>query len=141
MDVTDISVGTGFYTMLFAEKMGPIGIVYTVDIVENFVNHITKTARELGLDNVKGIVNTDYSTNLKENSVNVVFMTDTYHHFEYPFRMLESIRSALRPDGMVALVDLWRIEGVTEQFVLDMVCADKGAFTDEFSNVGFELIE
>ncbi len=141
MDAADIGAGTGFFTMLFAEKVGPKGTVYAIDIAENFVNHVTKTAGELGLNNVKGIVNSDTSTNLEKNSVDVVFMADTYHHFEYPFKMLESIRSALRPDGIVVLVDLERIEGVTAQFVLDMVRAGKGTFTDEFRNAGSELIE
>jgi len=141
MDVADIGAGTGFFTILFAEKVGPEGTVYAVDIADNFVNHVTQTARELNLDNVKGIVNSVDSTNLAENSIDVAFMADTYHHFEYPFKMLESIRSALRPDGIVVLIDLERIEGMTSKFVLNMVRAGKGTFTDEFRNAGFELVE
>jgi ubiquinone/menaquinone biosynthesis C-methylase UbiE len=141
MDVADIGAGTGFFTMLFAEKVGPDGTVYAVDIAENFVSHVTRTARELGLDNVKGIVNSVDSTNLDENSIDVAFLADTYHHFEYPFKMLESIRSALRPGGIVVLVDLERVEGVTSDFVLNMVRAGKGTFTDEFRNAGFDLVE
>ena len=141
MDVADIGAGTGFYTMLFAEKVGPDGTVYALDIAENFVDHINKTAAELGLDNVKGIANPVDSTTLDENSVDLVFLAHTYHHFEYPYKMLESIKSALRPDGTVVLVEFERIEGVSEQFVLRMVRAGKGTFTDEFKNAGFELVE
>ncbi|GMR22866.1 MAG: methyltransferase domain-containing protein [Acidobacteriota bacterium] len=141
MEVADIGAGTGLFTMLFAVDVGPTGTVYAVDIAENFVNHITDTAKELGLENVKGIVNSAETTGLKENSVDVVFICETYHHFEYPSKMLASIRSALRPDGTVVLVDFERIEGITEEFVLKMVRAGKGTFTDEFKNAGFELIE
>jgi SAM-dependent methyltransferase len=70
-----------------------------------------------------------------------VFLAHAYHHFEYPYKMLDSIRSALRPDGVVVLVEFERVEGVTEKFVLSMVRAGKGTFTDEFRNAGFELIE
>ena len=141
MDVADIGAGTGFYTMLFAQKVGPDGIVYALDIAENFITHINETAEELGLANVRGIVNPADSTTLEPNSVDVVFLAHTYHHFEYPYKMLDSIRSALRPDGTVVLVEFERVEGVTAKFVLGMVRAGKGTFTDEFRNAGFELIE
>ena len=141
MDVADIGAGTGFFTMLFAQEVGPDGIVYALDIAENFITYISETAEELGLANVRGIVNSVDSTTLAPNSVDVVFLAHTYHHFEYPYKMLESIRSALRPDGIVVLIGLERIEGVTAKFVLNMVRAGKGTFTDEFKNAGFELIE
>lgn len=141
MDVADIGAGTGFFTMLFAQKVGPDGIVYALDIAENFITHISEKAEELGLGNVRGIVNPADSTTLAPTSVDVVFLAHTYHHFEYPFKMLESIRSALRPEGIVVLIGFERIEGVTAKFVLNMVRAGKGTFTDEFKNAGFELIE
>jgi ubiquinone/menaquinone biosynthesis C-methylase UbiE len=141
MDVADIGTGTGFFTMLFAREVGPNGTVYAIDITRNFVEYVTETADELGLDNVKGIVNPIDSTNLEENSIDVAFMAHTYHHFEYPFKMLESIADALRPDGVVVLVDAERVEGVSPKFVLGMVRAGKGTFTDEFRNAGFELID
>ena len=141
MDVADIGAGTGFYTMLFAQKVGPDGTVYALDIAENFITHINETAEELGLENVRGINNPVDSTTLEPDSVDVVFLAHTYHHFEYPYKMLESIKSALRPDGTVVLVEFERIEGVSAKFILGMVRAGKGTFTDEFLNAGFELIE
>jgi len=141
MDIADIGTGTGFFTMLFAREVGPDGTVYATDIAGNFVEHVVTTAEELGLNNVKGVVNPVDSTNLENDSVDIVFMAHTYHHFEYPFKMLGSIHSALRPDGVVVLVDMERVEGVSPKFVLGMVRAGKGTFTDEFRNAGFELIE
>ncbi len=141
VDVADIGAGTGFFTVLFAREVGPEGTVYAVDIAESFVSHITETARELGLDNVKGIVNSADSTGLPENSIDVAFICNTYHHFEYPFKMLESIRSALRPGGIVVNIDFERVEGLTEGWILNMVRAGKGTFTDEFRDAGFDLIE
>jgi len=141
MDIADIGAGTGFFTMLFASEVAPDGTVYAVDIAGNFIEHIEQTAEELGLNNVEGVVNPVDSTNLEQDSVDVIFMAHTYHHFEYPFKMLESIRNALRPDGVVVLVDMERVEGVSPKFVLGMVRAGKGTFTDEFRNAGFDLIE
>lgn len=141
MDVADIGAGTGFFTVLFAREVGPEGTVYAADIASNFVEYIDETARKLGLNNIRGIVNPPDSTNLPPGSVDLVFMAHTYHHFEFPYKMLASIHDALRPDGMVVLVDLERVEGVSPDFVLRMVRAGKGTFTDEFRNAGFELVE
>lgn len=141
MEVADIGAGTGFFTMLLADKVGPSGTVYAVDITEKFVRHVAQTAKELGMHNVEPVVNPADSTNLEPNSIDVAFMCVTYHHFEYPFKMLASIKESLRPEGIVVLVELERIDGVSEEFVLSMVRAGKGTFTDEFKDAGFELVE
>ncbi len=141
MVVADIGAGTGFFTMLFAQKIGPGGKVYGVDITKKFVDHLVSTSRNLGLENVEGILNPVDSTGLEKDSIDVAFICDTYHHFEFPYKMLASIKEALRPGGTVVLVDMERIEGVTEQWILNMVRAGKGTFTDEFKNAGFELVE
>ncbi|MDX1385489.1 MAG: methyltransferase domain-containing protein, partial [Thermoanaerobaculia bacterium] len=141
MDVADVGAGTGFFTMLFAREVAPGGTAYGLDITQQFVDHIVTQAAELGLDNVVGLRNEADSMSLPADSVDVVFMCDTYHHFEYPYRMLASIREVLRPGGRVVVVDLERVEGVTKPFVLNMVRAGKGTFTDEFRNAGFDLVE
>ena len=66
MAVADIGAGTGFFTMLFADKVGPQGTVYAVDITEKFVRHVAQTAKELGMNNVEPVVNPADSTNLEE---------------------------------------------------------------------------
>ena len=141
MEVADIGSGTGFFTILFAREVGPTGTAYALDITQQFVDHVVETATRLGLGNVEGIVNDIDSTNLGKDSIDVAFVCDTYHHFEYPYKMLASIKDALRPGGRVVLVDLERVEGVTKPFVLNMVRAGKGTFTDEFRNAGFELVK
>jgi hypothetical protein len=39
------------------------------------------------------------------------------------------------------LIDFKRIEGVSKEYILKMVRAGEGTFTDEFQNAGFELME
>jgi hypothetical protein len=55
--------------------------------------------------------------------------------------MLRDIGAALRPKGILLLVDFKRIDGVSKEYILKMVRAGEGTFTDEFQNAGFELIE
>ena len=141
MDVADIGAGSGLYSRLIAERVGPSGMVFAVDIAANLVNHITETADAMGLGNVRAIVGGDTSPRLLEHSVDLVFIADSYHHFEYPGEMLQGIKKALRPDGRLILIDWERIEGVSHPFILAMVRAGKATFIDEFMAAGFELVE
>ena len=105
MTVADLGAGTGLFTRLFAPKVAPEGKVYAADITESFIGHIEKTCQEQGIENVACIVSTPKSAKLPTESVDLVFLCDTYHHFEYPFKMLDSIRASLRTDGRLIVID------------------------------------
>jgi ubiquinone/menaquinone biosynthesis C-methylase UbiE len=141
MTVADVGAGTGFYTMLFARAVGDYGKVYAVDISESFVADIERRAREYRVDNVEAIVNDQKDTGLPEDSVDLVFLCDTYHHFEYPRTMLGSIARALREDGELVLIDFRRIQGVSSPWVMSHVRANRDEVTMEVQEAGFELVE
>jgi len=97
MAVADVGAGTGLFTRLFARRVGPTGKVYAVDIAPRFVRHIERTCEQQGLRNVVGVVCKPDSAGLPPNSVDLAFICDTYHHFEFPSRTMASVRRALRP--------------------------------------------
>jgi len=139
--IADVGAGTGLYEPLFANKVGANGTVYAVDISPNFIEHIKTKARERGLTQVKTILNSERSAELPANSVDFVFICDTYHHFEYYQDMLVSIRSALRPGGQLIIVDYDKIPGKSPAFILQHVRATKEQFTAEIEAAGFKLAE
>jgi SAM-dependent methyltransferase len=105
------------------------------------IDYITETARKENIANLKAILGHPRSPKLLPNSVDVVCIIDAYHHFEYPDEMLAEIRKALRPEGVLLLIDFKRIDGVSRDYILKMVRAGEGTFTDEFLNAGFDLVE
>lgn len=141
MDVADVGAGTGLFTRPFAVKVAPGGTVYAVEISEKFTRHIEKTCREAGIDNVVGVVGTATSTELKPDSVDLVFVCDTYHHFEYPYKMLASIHQALRPGGRLVIVEFKKEEGVSPEWIMGHVRADQATTTQEITEAGFKLID
>lgn len=141
LQVADIGAGTGLFSRLIAQRVGPEGKVYAVDIAKSMVDHIARTAREQHVTNLVAVLGDARSPHLAPNSVDRVVIIDSYHHFEFPAEMLAEIGRALKPDGLLVLVDFKRIEGVSREFILKMVRAGEGAFTDEFRNAGFELVE
>jgi SAM-dependent methyltransferase len=102
---------------------------------------MARTAKEQNLQNFKAVLGDPRSPRLDPNSVDVVMIVDAYHHFEYPKEMLAEIKKALKPDGLFVFVDFKRIEGVSRDYILKMVRAGQGTFTDEIINAGFDLIE
>jgi len=141
IDVADIGAGSGLISRLIARRVAPGGTVYAVDIAKNMVDHIAKTSEEEKITNLRPVLGDPHSPKLAQSSVDVVCIIDSYHHFEYPRDMLAEINKALRPNGVLVLIDFKRIEGVSREFILKMVRAGEGTFTDEFLNAGFELVE
>jgi SAM-dependent methyltransferase len=112
-----------------------------VDISKNMIDHITKTAERERISNLKAVLGDPHSPKLAPHSLDLVSIIDSYHHFEFPQEMLREIETELRPDGTLVLIDFKRIDGISKEFILKMVRAGEGTFTDEFENAGFELIE
>jgi ubiquinone/menaquinone biosynthesis C-methylase UbiE len=140
-EIADIGAGTGFYSRLFADAVGPEGWVFAIDIAPRFLEHINHKAREENVRNLTGVLGSDRSINLPPNSIDLAFICDTYHHFEYPQETLKSIRRALRPGGTLAIIDFERIPGESREFILGHVRAPKEVFRAEVEEAGFDFLE
>lgn len=141
MKVADVGAGTGLFTRQFSPRVGPCGKVYAVDISEEFTSHIEQTAKEDGLTNIETVVCKADSVELPPNSVDLVFICDTYHHFEFPYKTMKSIHRALKPGGNVVLIDFVRVEGVSDEWTLGHVRAGQDVFTKEILDSGFVQID
>lgn len=141
MVVGDIGAGTGFFSLLLSDAVGPDGRVYAVDIAKNFIDHIKKISEEHGKSNIEAIVCDEHSAKLPENAIDVAFICDTYHHFEYPHDSLKSIHAALKPGGLMMIVDFARIEGRSNAWALNHVRCGMGAVIDEVQQAGFDFVE
>lgn len=141
MDVADIGAGTGLFTRLMAQKVGESGVVYAVDIVPAFVELIGKQAAGDGLTQVKPVLCTERSVELEPASIDLAFLCDVYHHFEFPKSSLASIHRALRPGGTLVLVEFRRVPGESSDWIMNHVRAGQEQFTEEIRAAGFEPID
>ncbi|MEW4490069.1 methyltransferase domain-containing protein [Thalassoglobus sp. JC818] len=137
--IADVGAGTGLFTHLLAEKTGPTGTVIAVDIAKEFVDHTVSSARTAGLNQVRGQVCKPDSVELQPNSIDVAFICDTYHHFEFPYKTMRSIYRALKPEGRVVLVEFHREEGESSDWIMNHVRAGQDVFVAEIENAGFEV--
>jgi ubiquinone/menaquinone biosynthesis C-methylase UbiE len=137
MAVADVGAGTGLFTRMFAQRVGPQGKVYAVDITQKFLDHIARTCREAGIANVTTVLGKLDSVELPPASIDVAFICDTYHHFEFPFRTMASVHRALKPGGRVVVIDFHRIPGKSREWILGHVRAGQGVVVKEIESSGF----
>jgi predicted methyltransferase len=141
MTVADIGAGTGLFTRLLAPAVAPDGTVYAIDIASTFIDNILRTCREQGLSNVTGIVNTPADIGLPADAIDLAFITDTYHHFEYPRQTLASIHQALRSAGRVIIIDFRRDPRISTKWVMGHVRGNKAQVIQEMQAAGFRLVD
>ena len=141
MVVADVGAGSGFYTELMAEEVAPSGRVYAVEIAPNWIEFLREKVQNEGLSQVSVVVSTDRSVELPATSVDLVFSSDTYHHFEFPQTTLASIHRALRPGGRWVVLDYDKIPGVTPPSRMDHLRIGRAEAVEEIERAGFTLEE
>jgi FkbM family methyltransferase len=138
MTVADIGCGNGYHTLLIAEVVGPTGRVIAVDIQPEMLAMLRERLDATGLDNVTLVLGSAHNPRLEPESIDLALMVDVYHEFSYPQPMLQAIHRALRPDGVVALVE-FRAED-PEVPIRPLHKMSKEQILREFPANGFRLV-
>ena len=112
MVVCDLGAGDGYHTLQMAPRVGPTGKVIAVDIQPEMLQALSRRLAEKKFENVDTILGELWDPKLPDNSVDLVLMVDVYHEFSHPVQMLAALRKALKPDGLIALVE-FRLEDPT----------------------------
>ena len=102
--VADIGAGTGYYSFKIATKV-PKGKVYAVDLQDDLLNFLAQKKAAVRDSVITVIKGTERSPNLPANSIDLAIMVDVYHELEYPHEMLQSIKTALKKDGKILLIE------------------------------------
>lgn len=139
--VADVGAGTGLFLPIFSAAVGDTGKVYAVDISPSLVGYMRERVAEAGLSNVEVVLSAEKSTTLAAGVTDVIFTSDTYHHFTYYPEMLASIREALDEGGRLILVDFERQPGITRDWLLGHVRAGKEQVIEEVETAGFDFDE
>jgi len=102
--IADIGAGSGVFTRPLAKKAGDKGMVYAIDIDQELLKHVEKTAQEQKLANVKTILATEADPKLPE-PVDLMVIIDTLHHIGNQAAYLKGLKKYLKPDGRIAILD------------------------------------
>ena len=106
MRVADVGAGDGEWTERLAGEVGSTGHVWATEIDVDDVEKIERRASRAGLANVTAVLGTDTDTGLPDGCCEAVLLRMVYHHFTQPASMRASLRRALRPGALLAVIDL-----------------------------------
>src|ERR1700722_15993067 len=103
--VADIGAGSGYITALLARRVGPSGKVYANDIQVRMLDLLRRYIAQQKLTKVESVLGAIDDPKLPANTIDLALMVDVYHEFSEPQKMLRGIRTALKADGRMALIE------------------------------------
>lgn len=105
MTVADIGAGTGYFSLRMARRVGPNGKVYANDLQPEMLRRLRDNAAKAGLGNIETVLGDIADPKLPQDRMDLVLLVDVYHEFSEPQQMLRKIRSILKADGRLVLLE------------------------------------
>jgi ubiquinone/menaquinone biosynthesis C-methylase UbiE len=105
MFVADIGAGSGYFTERIARLVGPSGRVYATDIQPGMLALLEKRIAVERLQNVTLILAEPSNPRLPPDTLDLALMVDVYHELSAPQTVLAHIRTALKTDGRLVLLE------------------------------------
>jgi len=103
--VADIGAGTGYFEPYLARAVGEAGHVLALDAEPKMVAHMTERFAQSGIGNAAARVVSAGDPGLGAASVDRILIVNTWHHISERTAYATSLRAALRPGGVLAIVD------------------------------------
>jgi SAM-dependent methyltransferase len=130
--VAEIGAGSGFLSRLAGRIVGPTGHVIATELDSTMVAYMNDRAKAEGLPNVRAILGRVNAAGLDPLSMDVVVIVNTYSFFDQPDTMMRSIAGALKPGGLLVIVDFppSNGEGTDPQSVISTAAASGLVFVD-----------
>jgi ubiquinone/menaquinone biosynthesis C-methylase UbiE len=101
----DVGAGKGELTLALAREVGPNGRVFSTEIDPARLNRLRAVIADAGLDNVTVVEARGYETGLPPTCCDTIVLRRVYHHLTEPARINASLLQALRPGGVLAVID------------------------------------
>ena len=105
MSIADIGAGEGYYTVRLAPLVGKEGRVLAQDIVPQTRDNLARRVTRERLDNVAVKLGEPNDPKLPPASFDRILLIHMYHEVERPAEFLWHLRSGLKKDGRVVVVD------------------------------------
>lgn len=103
--VCDLGCGNGFHTLQIAKLIGDKGQVLAVDIQPEMLKLLRERTEQQGIENVIPILGSFHNPRLPKDSVDLILMVDVYHELSHPVQMLTAMKSSLKKDGLIVLIE------------------------------------
>ena len=141
--VADVGAGNGEWAVQLAHHVGQEGHVWATEVDEDEIENIEDRVLSAFLNNVTVVLGDRSNSGLPPACCDAILLRLVYHHFTRPAEMRASLRQALRPDGLIAVMDItpqtaWGdLPGVPDRGGHGIAPAD---LIREMTSDGFEVV-
>lgn len=108
MDVADIGAGSGYFTRRLATAASR-GTTYAIDVDADFKDHIEAELERWRTPNIVTRLAVYEHPLLPQDSVDLVFISNTYSFLQERITYFQAVHKALRRKGRLAVID-WRAD-------------------------------
>ena len=105
LSVADIGCHEGYLTMHLAKRVGENGNVYAVDVKEYRLDELDKHSKKEKFKNIKTVLGDYDNPKLPQNTLDIVFVIDSYHEMNDYKEMLDHFYKSLKPKGKIVFLE------------------------------------
>ena len=103
--VADVGAGDGYFAFHLAARVGSLGRVYAEDILEDELAKIRSRKAKQGLGQIETILGTPSDPRLPAETLDAILVVNAYHEMPEFDAMLQGMYGALKPGGLLAIID------------------------------------
>jgi predicted methyltransferase len=103
--IADLGAGQGWLTLRLARHVAAAGRVFAVDIDPNALATLSDAATKESLTNVEIVLGEADDPRLPYGTLDGVVILNAYHEMPQRVAILESVKRALKPSGVLVIVD------------------------------------
>jgi ubiquinone/menaquinone biosynthesis C-methylase UbiE len=128
----DLGSGRGTDVLRLAERVGPGGFVYGIDISGGMLKKARKSAAKMGIENVRFMKSSLEKFDIHDQSVDLVISNCTINHADNKQNVWNEVYRVLKPGGRFVVSDIYSAKPVPEKYRNDPVAVSEcwaGAIT------------
>jgi len=139
--VADVGTGFGYFAFRLAERVGPEGKVYAVDIRDSLLQQIHGYAEKQNLKQIETVLGAEDDPRLPAAALDGIVIVNTYHEMGRYDAMLQGMFRALKPGGKLVIIDQPAPTGKTREEYFRNHKLPEEIVRQDSSRNGFRFLE
>ena len=138
--VADLGAGSGYFTRRFVEAVGDTGKVYVIDIEPEALKYVEESLIHTHRPfEAEFILARPDNPKIPLESVNLIFVCNTYHHLAGRTDYFRNVKSSLKPGGRIAIIDFYHDERSGELGFPKRHLVPQEKVVEEMTEAGYRL--
>ena len=141
LTVADLGSGSGYFTRRFIEAVTETGKVYAVDVEPEMLKYTEESIVHMHRPyTAEFILARPDNPKLPYESIDLLFVCNTYHHLDERTKYFSDTKSSLKPGGRVAIIDFYHDERSGELGFPKQHLVPRETVIAELTEAGYRLV-